>query len=174
MNFKMQHILLVLFICILISCKSSGGKNIHQEIEINTNQIFNSLVEIRRDFHQHPELAGNEKRTSKIIAEYLSNLGLEVETGVSGYGVVGILKGRKEGKNIAWRSDMDALPNDFPDEVSYKSKVEGIQHGCGHDVHMAIGLGIAEVLAQNRNSINGTIYFIFQPEEETFVGAKKL
>ena len=174
MNFKMQHILLVLFICILISCKSSGGKNIHQEIEINTNQIFNSLVEIRRDFHQHPELAGNEKRTSKIIAEYLSNLGLEVETGVSGYGVVGILKGRKEGKNIAWRSDMDALPNDFPDEVSYKSKVEGIQHGCGHDVHMAIGLGIAEVLAQNRNSINGTIYFIFQPEEETFVGAKKI
>ena len=119
-------------------------------------------------------MAGNEKRTSKIIAEYLLNLGLEVKTGVAGYGVVGILEGGKEGKNIAWRADMDALPNDFPDEVSYKSKNKGIQHGCGHDVHMAIALGIAEVLSKNKESIKGTIYFIFQPEEETFVGAKNM
>tara|TARA_R110002050_G_scaffold24064_2_gene64100 strand:+ start:15595 stop:16875 length:1281 start_codon:yes stop_codon:yes gene_type:complete len=173
MKFK-KHLILLLIFSILISCKSSDKKNIHQNIEKQTNEIFNSLVEIRRDFHEHPELAGSEKRTSKIIAEYLSNLGLEVKTGVAGYGVVGILKGGKEGKNIAWRADMDALPNDFPDEVSYKSKNKEIQHGCGHDVHMAIGLGIAEVLSKNKESIKGTIYFIFQPEEETFVGAKNM
>ena len=144
-----------------MSCKSSDEKTAHQKIEKQTNEIFTNLVEIRRDFHEHPELAGNEKRTSKIIAEYLSNLGLEVKKGVAGYGVVGILKGGKEGKNIAWRADMDAIPNDFPDEVSYKSKNNGIQHGCGHDVHIAIGLGIAEVLSKNKESIKGTIYFIF-------------
>jgi metal-dependent amidase/aminoacylase/carboxypeptidase family protein len=174
MKLKKYLILLVLLFSILISCKSSDKKTVHQNIEKQTNEIFDSLVEIRRNFHEHPELAGNEKRTSKIIAEYLSNLGLEVKTGVAGYGVVGILKGGKEGKNIAWRADMDALPNDFPDEVSYKSKNKGIQHGCGHDVHMAIGLGIAKVLSKNKESIKGTIYFIFQPEEETFVGAKNM
>ncbi len=146
----------------------------HQKIEKQTNEIFDRLVEIRRDLHKYPELAGNEKRTSRIIADYLLNLGLEVKTDVAGYGVVGILKGGKEGKNIAWRADMDALPHDFPDEVPYKSKSKGIQHGCGHDVHMAIALGIAEVLSKNKESIKGTIYFIFQPEEETFVGAKNM
>jgi len=174
MKLKKHLILLVSLISILISCKSSDEKTVHRNIEKQTNEIFANLVEIRRNFHEHPELAGNEKRTSKIIAEYLLNLGLEVKTGVAGYGVVGILKGGKEGKNIAWRADMDALPNDFPDEVPYKSKVKGIQHGCGHDVHMAIGLGIAEVLAKNKESIKGTVYFIFQPEEETFVGAKNM
>ena len=174
MKLKKHLFLSFLFFSILISCKSSDEKTAHQKIEKQTNEIFTNLVEIRRDFHEHPELAGNEKRTSKIIAEYLLNLGLEVKTGVAGYGVVGILEGGKEGKNIAWRADMDALPNDFPDEVSYKSKNKGIQHGCGHDVHMAIALGIAEVLSKNKESIKGTIYFIFQPEEETFVGAKNM
>lgn len=174
MKLKNHLIVFVLLFSILNSCRSSDEKTIHQNIEKQTNEIFNNLVEIRRNFHEYPELAGNEKRTSKIIAEYLSNLGLEVKTGVAGYGVVGILKGGKEGKNIAWRADMDALPNDFVDEVSYMSKVKGIQHGCGHDVHMAIGLGIAEVLSKNKASIKGTIYFIFQPEEETFVGAKNM
>jgi len=171
---KSQVLLSVLLISILISCKSLGKKNVHERIEKQTSEIFNDLVEIRRDFHRYPELAGNEKRTSKIIAEYLSNLGLEVKTGVAGYGVIGILKGDKEGKSIAWRADMDALPNDLPDEVPYKSENKGIQHGCGHDVHMAIGLGLAGVLAKNKKLIKGTIYFIFQPEEETFVGAKNM
>jgi len=168
-----SYSILLLFI-IVIGCNKSDEKTIHQKISKNTNEIFNSLVEIRRDFHEYPELAGNEIRTSKIIAKYLSDLGLEVKTGIGGNGVIGILKGKKNGKKIAWRADMDALPNDFPDEVPYKSKVNGIQHGCGHDVHMAIGLGIAEVLTKNKESINGTVYFIFQPEEETFVGAKNM
>lgn len=147
---------------------------VHESIQLETDRIFKKLVAIRRDFHENPELAGHEVRSQKIIKQYLLDLGLEVETDVYGHGVVGILKGGKKGKRIAWRSDMDALPNDFPDAVAFKSKIKGIQHGCGHDVHMAIALGIADVLAKNKESIKGTVYFIFQPEEETFVGAKSM
>ena len=141
-------------------------------VKIETDNIFNKLVNIRRDFHENPELAGNEIRTQKIIEQYLLGLGLEVETNIYGYGVVGILKGGKPGKKIAWRADMDALPADYPGEVGFKSRKKGVGHGCGHDIHMAIGLGIAEVLAKNKDSLNGTVYFIFQPQEETFAGAK--
>ncbi|MDT0606381.1 M20 metallopeptidase family protein [Croceitalea rosinachiae] len=171
---KSLLVLSILLLIVLISFRFLNQNNLHQEIEKQTNEISNSLIKIRRDFHQYPELAGYEKRTSKAIAEYLSNLGLEIKTEVAGYGVIGILKGGGEGKNIAWRADMDALPMHFPEQVSYKSKIKGVQHGCGHDVHMAIGLGIAEVLSKNKESINGTVYFIFQPEEETFDGAKNI
>ncbi len=173
---QVKHcVLLSIFLfSILFGCKPSNKKNTHQKIQNHTDQIFNSLVEVRRDFHKYPELAGNEIRTSKIITNYLLNLGLEVKTVVGGYGVIGILKGEKQGKSIAWRADMDALPHDFSDDVEFKSKVKGIQHGCGHDVHMAIGLGIAEVLSKYKSSISGTICFIFQPEEETFQGAKNM
>ncbi len=174
MKLKNHLILLVSLLNITMGCKTSDEKTIHQKIEKDTEEIFDSLVEIRRDFHQNPELAGNESRSSEIIANYLSDLGLEVKTKIAGNGVIGILKGKENGKNVAWRVDMDAIPSDFPDKVSYRSKVSGVQHGCGHDVHMAIGLGIAEVLSQNKDSLNGTVYFIFQPEEETFVGAKNM
>lgn len=144
----------------------------HESIKIETDSIFSKLVEIRRDFHENPELAGNELHTQQKIINYLLDLGIEVETNFYGHSVVGILKGEKKGKRIAWRSDMDALPNDLPDTVAFKSKVKGIQHGCGHDVHMAIALGIAEILSKNKKYLKGTVYFIFQPEEETFAGAK--
>lgn len=144
----------------------------HPSIQLETDQIFNKLVQIRRDLHENPELAGNEIRTQKVITQYLLDLGLEVEKDSYGHGVVGILKGGKPGKKIAWRADMDALPTDFPEDLSFKSKNKGIQHGCGHDIHMTIGLGIAEVLSKNKASLKGTVYFIFQPEEETFIGAK--
>ncbi|WP_276381787.1 M20 family metallopeptidase [Flavobacterium sp. H4147] len=145
-----------------------------KSIQLETDKIFDKLVGIRRDFHETPELAGKEKRTQEIIKKQLIDLGLKVETDIYGYGVVGILEGAKKGKRIAWRADMDALPNDFPDKSSFKSKTKGVQHGCGHDVHMAIALGIAEVLVKNKKSLHGTVYFIFQPEEETFIGAKKM
>ncbi len=127
---------------------------------------------IRQELHQYPELAGNEINTQKILQKYLLTIGLEVRTDIYGHAIVGILKGGKKGKKIAWRADMDALPNDFPDNVDFVSKTKGVQHGCGHDVHMAIGLGIAEVLAKNKKHLKGTVYFIFQPEEESFKGAK--
>lgn len=144
----------------------------HELIRLETDKIFDKLVQIRRRFHENPELSGKEKLTQATIKKYLLDLGLRVETDIYGYGVVGVLEGRKKGKNIAWRADMDALPNDFPDEVDFKSKTKGVQHGCGHDIHLAIALGIAEVLAKHKKSLHGTVYFIFQPEEETFVGAK--
>ena len=154
--------------------QKAAETSVHKVIKSHTDSIFNKLVDIRRDFHENPELAGNEVHTQQKIINYLLDLGLEVETNVYGYGVVGILKGEKKGKNIAWRADMDALPNELADNVDFKSKIKGIQHGCGHDVHMAIALGIAEVLSKNKKSLSGTVYFIFQPEEETFIGAKSM
>jgi metal-dependent amidase/aminoacylase/carboxypeptidase family protein len=145
----------------------------HKFVSIETDKIYDKLVKIRRDFHANPELAGAEERTQRIIKQYLTDLGIEVDTTIYGHSIVGILKGgQKGGRKIAWRADMDALPNDFPDTVDFKSKIKGVQHGCGHDIHLAIALGIAEVLAKHKESLQGTVYFIFQSEEETFVGAK--
>lgn len=148
--------------------------NINELLKLETDSVFDKLVQVRRHFHQSPELAGKEKQTQEFIKQYLQDLGIQVKTNIYGYGIVGILKGGKKGKKIAWRTEMDALPNDFPDKVFFKSKIKGVQHGCGHDVHMAIALGIAEVLAKNKKFLHGTVYFIFQPEEETFEGAKKI
>ena len=147
---------------------------VHQSIQVSANQMADQLVQIRRTLHQHPELAGKEKQTQAFLQKHLVNLGLEVITQTNGYGIIGVLKTGKKGKKIAWRADMDALPNDFPDPVDFKSTQAGVQHGCGHDIHMTIALGMAQVLAKNMEQLSGTFYFIFQTEEETFVGAKKL
>jgi metal-dependent amidase/aminoacylase/carboxypeptidase family protein len=174
LKFLVYIILTILAFCQKTFCQQTQAGGIHESIKTETDHIFNKLVDIRRDLHENPELAGNEIRTQQKIKQYLVDLGLEVETNIYGYGVIGILKGTKKGKNIAWRADMDALPNDFADNVAFKSKTKGIQHGCGHDVHMAIALGIAEVLSKHKKDLKGTVYFIFQPEEETFVGAKNM
>lgn len=157
-----------------VPSKILNEQTLHQSVQKETDKIFNKLVNVRRQFHENPELAGQEKQTQEKIKQYLLDLGLEVQTDNYGHSVVGILKGDKKGKKIAWRSDMDALPNDYPDPETFKSKIKGIQHGCGHDIHMAVGLGIAEVLSKNKKSLKGIVYFIFQPEEETFKGAKEM
>jgi metal-dependent amidase/aminoacylase/carboxypeptidase family protein len=143
-------------------------------IQLQTDSVFEKLVAIRRDLHKHPELAGNETRTSATIAARLREIGLEVETGHYGHSVVGILRGQHPGKTIAWRAELDALPGDFADPVFFKSRTPGVHHACGHDIHIAIALGLAEILAKHRQSLHGTAVFIFQPEEETFKGAKAL
>ncbi|TVZ26011.1 amidohydrolase [Gillisia sp. Hel_I_86] len=148
--------------------------SIHQSVQSYTDEIFDSLVKIRRDFHEHPEVSGKEKRTSEEIAEYLLALGLEVKTNIGGYGVVGILNTGRAGKRIAWRADIDAMPSDVPDVVDFSSKNEGVRHICGHDVHTTIGMGIANVLANQKEKLDGTIYFIFQPAEELNKGAKAM
>lgn len=148
--------------------------SINKNVQQHTAAIFDSLVKIRRDFHSYPELSKKEERTSKIVAEYLRNLGLEVKTNVGGYGVVGILNGGKKGRKIAWRADMDAIKTDEPDVVDFKSKNEGVRHICGHDVHTTIGLGMANVLSQQKENLEGTVYFIFQPAEEMATGAKDM
>jgi len=125
------------------------------------------LVEWRRDFHRHPELSNREERTSRVIAERLRALGFdEVKTGVGRYGVVALLKGAKPGPVVAVRADMDALPIEETLDVPYKSENPGVKHACGHDVHMAIQLGVAELLSRRRGEIQGAVKFIFQPAEE--------
>ena len=111
------------------------------------DDIQPELVEIRRDLHMHPELSNEEKRTPQLIADYLTELGLEVKTGVGGNGVVGYLKGGKPGETVALRADFDALPMQDEKEVPYKSQNEGITHACGHDIHTAALLGVAKVLS---------------------------
>jgi amidohydrolase len=128
----------------------------------------------RRDFHQHPELSNREVRTSKIVAEQLRALGLEVRTGIAHTGVVGILRGGKPGPTIALRADMDALPVTEQVDVPFKSLATaeyrgekvGVMHACGHDGHTAVLLGAAKVLAGMQAELPGTVMFVFQPAEE--------
>ena len=149
-------------------------ENIPTQINQKAESIFASLVKLRRDIHQHPELSGKEIRTSALIKEYLSNLGLEVKANVGGFGLVGILKGANPGPVIAWRADIDAFADDSPDNVDFKSTNPGVKHGCGHDVHTTIALGMANVLSSLKEKLKGTILFIFQPSEENFRGAQAM
>lgn len=140
----------------------------------HVESLREKLIATRRDFHMFPELAGEEKRTSRIVAERLTELGLEVTNGIGGYGVIGLLHGKQAGPVVAWRADMDAFPSENTLDVPYKSRVPGVKHVCGHDVHTTIGLGIAEVLSNRRENIAGTIKFIFQPAEENATGARAM
>jgi metal-dependent amidase/aminoacylase/carboxypeptidase family protein len=144
--------------------------SIAQDVE----SLGEKLIATRRDFHMFPELAGEEKRTSEIVAERLTELGLEVTTGIGGYGVVGLLRGKQAGPVVAWRADMDAFQSENTLDVPYKSRVLGVKHICGHDVHTTVGLGIAEVLSSQRENIAGAIKFIFQPAEENATGAQAM
>ncbi|WP_073079815.1 M20 metallopeptidase family protein [Chitinophaga jiangningensis] len=168
---KTSAILLLIFI---LFTSQVNKPSIHELISRQTDEIYDSLVQVRRYFHANPELAGKEAGTQQVIVQYLRKLGMEVDTSIYGHSVVGILHGSKPGRSIAWRADMDALPTEFADNNEFSSTIPGVQHACGHDVHMAIGLGIATILAKNKAVLPGTVYFIFQPEEETFKGAKNM
>ncbi len=132
------------------------------------------VIQLRRDFHTCPELAFQEKKTSRKIAGILTDLKLEVETGLGGTGVTGLLRGKRPGKTIGLRADMDALPIEEKNDVSYKSRIEGVMHACGHDAHMAIMLGVARYVVENElhQDFRGNVKFIFQPAEEVVGGAK--
>lgn len=145
-----------------------------EQVQKRTNQIYDSLIQIRRDFHRNPELSGQEIQTAKKIENYLVSLGLEVHTEIGGHSVVGILRGANQGKTIAWRADIDAFKSDFPDMVDFESELQGVRHICGHDVHATIGLGIANVLNSLKDEFDGNVMFIFQPSEENFKGAKSM
>ncbi len=136
--------------------------------------IEKKVIEWRRDFHKNPELSNREFNTAKKIAKHLKSLGIEVQTGIAKTGVVGLLRGNTTGKVVALRADIDALPVTERVDVPFKSTVKtnfngvdtGVMHACGHDTHIAILMGVAEVLSKNKDQINGTIKFIFQPAEE--------
>jgi metal-dependent amidase/aminoacylase/carboxypeptidase family protein len=147
---------------------------IHRQIATRAEAISTSLIGVRRDLHRHPELSGREQLTAERIKNYLTNLGLEVESGLGGDGVVGILRGGKAGPIIAWRADIDANADSSADGVEFRSENPGMKHSCGHDVHTAIGLGIADVLSSVRAQLAGTVLFVFQPAEENLTGARAM
>ena len=137
-------------------------------------EVEPKVVEWRRDIHQNPELSNREFKTAAKVAAHLESLGIEVQTGVAHTGVVGLLKGSKPGPVVALRADMDALPVTERNDLPFKSTVTGefngqevgVMHACGHDTHVAILMGAAEVLSKNRDQLRGTVKFIFQPAEE--------
>jgi amidohydrolase len=149
-------------------------KQIRAAIDAAADKIEPQTIAWRRDFHEHPELGNREFRTSKIIADYLRSLGLEVKEGVGKTGVVGILRGAAPGPVIGLRADMDALPLVERTPVPFASKVKttyngqevGVMHACGHDSHVAIMMSVAEVLSGMKQYLHGTVKFIFQPAEE--------
>lgn len=132
------------------------------------------LIDRRRAFHMRPELSGEEHQTAKSIAAYLQDLALDVKTGIGEYGVLGVLEGGLPGPTLAYRADMDALPIQEAQDRPYASMTLGVSHACGHDAHMAIALGIAEVLDGMRSRLRGRVIFVFQPAEESLSGARAI
>ena len=168
------------FLVILMGWMAVSGilqaqpKNAYAALDAAADRIQAKIIAWRRDFHEHPELGNLEIRTADVIAKHLRSLGIEVKTGVAKTGVVGILKGEKPGPVIALRADMDGLPVTERTDVPFASKVKtmyngqetGVMHACGHDSHMAILMGVAEILSSNKSQLKGTVKFIFQPAEE--------
>ena len=148
--------------------------NYSELIAKNANKIEQKVIAWRHDIHQHPELGNREFRTAELIAKHLQSLGIDIKTKVGVTGVVGILKGDKPGPVIALRADMDALPVEEVNDLPFASKVKttsdgketSVMHACGHDAHVAILMGVAEVLAGMKKELKGTVKFIFQPAEE--------
>jgi amidohydrolase len=144
------------------------------QVDALTRAIEPKVIAWRRDIHEHPELSNREVRTAKLVAEHLTQLGLEVKTGVAHTGVTAVLKGALPGPTVALRADMDALPVTEKTDVPFRSQATaeyrgesvGVMHACGHDVHTAVLMGVAEVLTELRATLPGTVLFVFQPAEE--------
>jgi len=184
-NIKTKSIALTIFGILLFASLSTAqlpnakkinsvNKNLKAKIDKLANQMEPRVIDWRRHLHQNPELSNREFETAKYVANHLTKLGIEVKTGIAHTGVVGILKGGKPGPVVALRADMDALPVVERVDVPFASKVKstynnmevGVMHACGHDTHVAMLMGAAEILTQMKNEIEGTIVFIFQPAEE--------
>ena len=166
--------LIALIFAVAPSLPAQTVTRMQSEIDRRAKELEAKVVAWRRDFHQNPELSNREFRTSKIVAEHLQKLGLEVRTGVAHTGVVGVLKGGRPGPVVALRADMDALPVTEEVDLPFKSTAKaqyngqevGVMHACGHDNHVAILMGVAEMLTAMKADIPGTVKFIFQPAEE--------
>lgn len=146
-------------------------RNFHKRVHHGISQIAGLLIDIRRDFHAHPELAFQEIRTARRVAEWLARYGVEVQTGVAKTGVVGRVSGYGPGPTVALRADMDGLPIQDEKQVSYKSQVPGRMHACGHDAHTTMLMGAACILSEMRREWPGHVVFLFQPAEEGPGGA---
>ena len=174
----MRRLLLVVAVCLASRAHAQAitpDPRLNAEIDRRTAAIIDKVVAWRHDIHQHPELGYAEKRTAALVAAHLKSLGLVVQENVGGIGgVVGILKGGKPGPTVALRADMDALPVTEQVDLPFKSTVRttyqgqdvGVMHACGHDTHVAMLMGTAEVLSGMRAELPGTVKFVFQPAEE--------
>lgn len=177
-NFKivrLRKLKYVLFLTLMFgSMCFSQSQDYSKTISIAADKIEDKVIAWRHDIHQNPELGNREFRTADLIAKHLKSLGLEVQTKVGITGVVGILKGAQPGPVVALRADMDALPVQEKNDLPYASKVKTtyngqetyVMHACGHDGHVAILMGVAEILSGMKNELKGTVKFIFQPAEE--------
>jgi amidohydrolase len=161
--------------CPLLASPQSPQAITTQAVNAAVDRAAPAMIEVRHQVHQHPELSNREFETSKLVAERLRALGLEVQTGIAHTGVVAILKGAKPGPVVAVRSELDALPVTEDTDLPFKSTVRseyngqpvGVAHACGHDIHIAAVLGVATVLTSMRDLLRGTVMFIFQPAEES-------
>lgn len=171
-----RSIVLLAFVFALPSAgHGQSGDALHANVERLTRDITPRVVEWRRDIHRHPELSYQETRTAALVAAHLRALGLEVRTGVGGHGVVGLLRGGRPGRTVALRADMDALPVTELVDLPFRSTVRatyngqevGVMHACGHDTHVAMLMGAAEVLSRMKEHVAGNVKFIFQPAEES-------
>lgn len=147
--------------------QSNSQNSRAEKVARTAESLREKLIAQRRDIHMHPELSNREERTARVVAEKLRALGLtDIKTGVARHGVTALLVGGRPGPVVAVRADMDALPIDETLDVPYKSRVPGVKHACGHDVHTTVGLGVAELLSRMKGELPGTVKFIFQPAEE--------
>lgn len=177
-NSMYRALVLVLLITASVSTRSASQAVGRSALETRLNSVLASgaasVIAIRHDIHQHPELSGAEVRTAALVADRLRALGFEVRTGVGGYGVVALLRGGRPGPVVAFRADMDAVPSSDPDPVDYRSLAPGIRHICGHDIHTAIGLSLAEAFAATKDDLPGSLLLVFQPAEERAIGARAM
>lgn len=144
------------------------------EIKEELGKIEGEIISIRRDFHRHPEVSEKEFKTRDRICSYLDQWGIEYEKNIAETGVVAIVRGKKPGRTIGLRADIDALPILEETDLDFKSENPGVMHACGHDVHMAIHLGVLKILKGMEEEITGNIKVFFQPAEETIGGAKRM
>src|SRR3989475_4478172 len=146
-------------------------------LKSDIDELVPDMIAMRRDLHEHPELAFEEVRTSGIVAQRLRTMGLEVQTGIAKTGVVGLLLGgasKPGAKTIAIRADMDALPIHEMNDIDYRSTIDGKMHACGHDGHTSILLAVADLLNKRRSELTGNVKFVFQPAEERIGGAEPM
>ena len=163
-----------ILVTILVFFSFNLDANLKETLEKDLDNLMTKVIEWRHDIHENPELGNREFRTAKKVADHLTSLGMDVETGIAHTGVVGLLTGDLPGPTIAIRADMDALPVVEKTGLPYASKVKttymgnevGVMHACGHDAHVAILMGVAEFFSKNKDQLKGSIMFIFQPAEE--------
>ncbi len=146
----------------------------NEYIARDVDELKDSLIAYRRDFHRNPELSFQEHRTGETVAAHLESLGLKVTRGVAETGVVGVLEGTSQGNTVLVRVDIDALPIQEPQDRPYSSQVDGVMHACGHDGHTAVGMVVAEILSRYKGAMKGQVKFVFQPAEEIMSGAARM